>query len=197
MIQIKSHYHTSITEREGATLVSYDPFSRLMKDRVIFLHSQVDEESSSAIIAQLLWLDSIDKSPISFYIKSPGGSISDGLAIADIISGLKSEVHTYAIGCAASMGAFLLSCGTKGHRYSSKNAEIMIHEPRLMGGGLSGTVTDIAIDHEHLLKTRRRLTKMLADNCGKDYDEVFKICQRDYWMDAEEALSFGIIDSIV
>lgn len=174
---------------------SYDIFSRLLKDRIIFLSQDVNESTASIIIAQLLFLDaeSPDKD-ISFYINSPGGSVSSGLAIYDTMQHIKADVSTICVGMAASMGAFLLAGGTKGKRYALPNSEIMIHQPL---GGTSGQATDIGIHAERILKTKEKLNKMLAENTGKPLDVIKNDTERDYFMDAEEAKEYGVIDSVI
>lgn len=174
---------------------SYDIYSRLLKDRIIFLGEEVNETTASLVVAQLLYLESEDSSKdISLYINSPGGSVTAGMAIYDTMKYIKCDVSTICIGMAASMGAFLLSGGTKGKRYALPNAEIMIHQPL---GGAQGQATEIEIAAQHILKTKKKLNQMLADNCGKPIEEVEKDTDRDNWMSAEEAVAYGLIDKIV
>lgn len=176
---------------------SYDIFSRLLKDRIVFLSEEVNYATASLIIAQMLFLESEDPDKeIFFYINSPGGSISDGLAIFDTINYIKCPVSTICIGLAASMGAFLLAAGTKGKRFATPNAEIMIHQP-LISGGLAGQTTEIKIHADHMVKTRERLNKILSEKTGKPLDQIEKDTERDNFMTAEQALEYGIIDGIL
>ncbi len=174
---------------------SYDIYSRLLKDRIIFLGEEVTDVSASIIVAQLLFLEAEDPGKdISLYINSPGGSVTAGMAIYDTMQFIKSDVSTICIGMAASMGAFLLAGGTKGKRMALPNAEIMIHQP---SGGARGQATEIQIVAENILKTKKKLNAMLAENTGKPYDVIAADTERDYYMSAQEALDYGIIDSIV
>lgn len=174
---------------------SYDIFSRLLNDRIIMLSEEVNDASASVIVAQLLFLESQDPGKdIQMYINSPGGSVSAGLAIYDTMQYIKSDVSTICIGLAASMGAFLLSSGTKGKRMALPNAEIMIHQP---SGGSQGQATDIKIQAEHILKTRDRLNRILSKNTGKSIEQVELDCERDNFMSSEEAKAYGLIDEII
>ena len=174
---------------------SYDIYSRLLKDRIIFLGEEVNEVTASSIVAQLLFLESEDPGKdISFYINSPGGIVSCGLAIYDTMNYIKCDVSTICIGMAASMGAFLLAGGTKGKRMALPNAEIMIHQP---SGGAKGQATEIQIAAENILKTKKKLNQILADNTGKPFDVVAQDTERDYYMSAEEAKEYGLIDELV
>ena len=174
---------------------SYDIYSRLLKDRIIFLGEEVNETTASLVVAQLLYLESEDSTKdISLYINSPGGSVTAGMAIYDTMQYIKCDVSTICIGMAASMGAFLLAGGAKGKRYALPNAEIMIHQPL---GGAQGQATEIEIAAKHILKTKKKLNQMIADNCGKTIEEVEKDTDRDNWLSAEEAVAYGIIDKIV
>ena len=176
---------------------SYDIFSRLLKDRIIVLSDSVNQVTSSLIIAQMLFLESEDPDKeIYFYINSPGGSITAGMAIFDTINYIKCPVSTICIGLAASMGAFLLSAGTKGKRYATPNAEIMIHQP-LISGGLSGQTTEIKIHADHMVKTREKLNRILSEKTGKSIEQIEKDTERDNFMTAQEALEYGIIDGIM
>ena len=176
---------------------SYDIFSRLLKDRIIVLSEEVNNATASLVIAQMLFLESEDPDKeIFFYINSPGGSISDGLAIFDTMNYIKCPVSTMCIGMAASMGAFLLAAGEKGKRYATPNAEIMIHQP-LISGGLSGQTTEIKIYSDHMVKTRERLNKILSERTGKPLEQIEKDIERDNFMTAEEALKYGLIDEIL
>lgn len=176
---------------------SYDIFSRLLKDRIIFLSEDVNQTTASLVVAQMLFLESEDPDKeISFYINSPGGSITDGMAIFDTMNYIKCPVTTICIGMAASMGAFLLAAGTKGKRYATPNAEIMIHQP-LISGGLSGQTTEIKIHAEHLVRTREKLNKILSERTGKSLEEIERDTERDNFMTAEQALEYGLIDGIM
>ena len=174
---------------------SYDIYSRLLKDRIIFLGEEVNETTASLTVAQLLFLESEDPGKdIHLYINSPGGVVTAGLAIYDTMQYIKCDVSTICIGMAASMGAFLLAGGTKGKRMALPNAEIMIHQP---SGGAKGQATEIQIAAENILKTKKKLNEILAANTGKPYDVVAQDTERDHYMDAQEALEYGLIDSIV
>ncbi|HFH9834621.1 TPA: ATP-dependent Clp protease proteolytic subunit [Streptococcus suis] len=176
---------------------SYDIYSRLLKDRIIMLTGQVEDNMANSIIAQLLFLDAQDPTKdIYLYVNTPGGSVSAGLAIVDTMNFIKADVQTIVMGTAASMGTIIASSGTKGKRFMLPNAEYLIHQP--MGGTGGGTQqTDMAIAAEHLLKTRNKLEKILADNSGKTVKQIHKDAERDYWMSAEETLAYGFIDQIM
>ncbi|MBQ7703403.1 MAG: ATP-dependent Clp endopeptidase proteolytic subunit ClpP [Firmicutes bacterium] len=174
---------------------SYDIYSRLLKDRIVFIGGEITEEMASAVVAQLLFLEAEDPDKdICMYINSPGGSVSAGLAIYDTMKYIKPEISTIAIGLAASMGAFLLQAGTKGKRYSLPNAEIMIHQPL---GGAQGQAEDIRIQAEHILKVREKLNAIIAENTGRPLEEVAKDTDRDNFMTAEEAVAYGLIDEVI
>ncbi len=174
---------------------SYDIYSRLLKERIIFLGEEVNETTASLVVAQMLFLEAEDpEKDIQFYINSPGGSVTAGMAIYDTMQYVKCDVSTYCMGMAASMGAFLLAGGTKGKRLALPNAEIMIHQPL---GGAQGQATEIEIAARHILKTKEKLNKILAENTGKDYDVIAADTERDNWMTAEEAKAYGIIDRVV
>ena len=174
---------------------SYDIFSRLLNDRIIMLSEEVNDTTASLIVAQLLYLEAMDPDKdIQFYINSPGGSVSAGHAIYDTMQYIKPDVSTICIGMAASMGAFLLSSGAKGKRIALPNAEIMIHQP---SGGSRGQCTDIQIQAEQILKIKKKLNAILAENTGKDVDTIERDCERDYFMSAEEAQAYGIIDKVI
>ena len=174
---------------------SYDIYSRLLKDRIIFLGEEVTDASASIIVAQLLFLESEDPDKdISLYINSPGGSVTAGMAIYDTMKYIKCDVSTICIGMAASMGAFLLAGGTKGKRIALPNAEIMIHQP---SGGAKGQATEIKIVAENILKIKAKLNKMLSENTGKPIEQVEIDTERDNYMSAEEALDYGIVDKII
>ena len=177
---------------------SYDIFSRLLKDRIIFLGEDVNPTSASLVIAQLLFLESEDPDKeIFLYINSPGGSISDGMAIVDTMNYIKCPVSTICVGLAASMGAVLLASGEKGKRYATPNAEILIHQPLIAGGGLSGQTTEIKIHADHMVKTREKLNKLLSEKTGQSLEQIEKDTERDHYMTAEEALKYGLIDGIL
>ena len=174
---------------------SYDIYSRLLKDRIIFLGEEVTDVSASLIVAQLLFLEAEDPNKdINLYINSPGGSVTAGMAIYDTMNYIKCDVSTTCIGMAASMGAFLLAGGAKGKRYALPNAEVMIHQP---SGGARGQATDIQIVAENILKTKKKLNRILAENTGKPIDIIEVDTERDHYMSAEEALQYGIIDSVI
>ena len=176
---------------------SYDIYSRLLKDRIIMLTEDVNHVTASSIVAQLLFLESEDPDKeISFYINSPGGSITDGMAIVDTMRYIKCPISTICVGMAASMGAVLLACGDKGKRFATPNSEIMIHQP-LISGGLSGQATEIKIHADHILRTRSRLNKLLSEQTGQDLATIEKDTERDNYMLAEEALKYGLIDGIL
>ena len=181
--------HTSRLER------SYDIYSRLLQDRIVLLGGEVTDESANLIVAQLLFLQSQDaKKTINMYINSPGGSVTAGLAIYDTMQFISCPVATYCIGQAASMGAVLLTAGAKGKRFALPNARIMIHQP---WGGAEGKASDIEITAREILRLKERLNHILADHCGKSYEDVVKDTDRDYFMSADEAAAYGLIDSVV
>ena len=174
---------------------SYDIYSRLLKDRIVFLSEEVNDVTASLVVAQLLFLESEDpKKDISFYINSPGGSVTAGMAIYDTMQYIKCDVSTICVGLAASMGAFLLAGGTKGKRMALPNAEIMIHQPSV---GARGQATEIQIVAENILKTKKKLNEMIAANTGKPIEQVEKDTDRDNYMSAQEALEYGIIDKVI
>ena len=173
----------------------YDLYSRLLKERIIFLGEEVDANSASVIVAQLLFLEAEDpEKDIHLYINSPGGEITSGMAIYDTMNYIKCDVATICVGMAASMGAFLLAGGAKGKRQALPNAEIMIHQP---SGGSRGQATEIEIAAKHILRTREKLNTILAENTGKPIEKISEDTERDYWMTAQEALDYGIIDSVI
>ena len=174
---------------------NYDIYSRLLKDRIIFLGEEVNETTASLVVAQLLFLESEDPNKdIHLYINSPGGMVTAGMAIYDTMQYIKCDVSTICIGLAASMGAFLLAGGAKGKRYALPNAEVMIHQP---SGGAKGQATEIQIAAENILKTKKKLNEILAANTGKPYDVVAADTERDYYMSAQEAAEYGLIDSVI
>ena len=183
-----------VIDQTGNGERSYDIYSRLLEDRVVFLNGEVNSQTANLVIAQLIFLEAKDPTKdISLYINSPGGSVTDGFAIFDTMNYLKCDVSTICVGLAASMGAFLLAAGTKGKRFALPNSEIMIHQPL---GGAQGQATDIQIQAEHILKLKKRLTKILAENCEKPLDKVQADCERDYYMSADEAQKYGLIDKV-
>ena len=174
---------------------SYDIYSRLLKERIIFLGEEVNETTASLVVAQLLFLEAEDpEKDINLYINSPGGSVTAGLAIYDTMRFIKCDVSTICIGMAASMGAFLLAGGTKGKRMALPNAEIMIHQPL---GGAQGQATEIELAAKHILQTKEKLNRMLAENTGKDYEVIAADTERDNWKSAQEALEYGLIDKVI
>ena len=175
---------------------SYDIYSRLLKDRIIFLSEEVNDVTASLVVAQLLFLDAeAPDKDINFYINSPGGSITSGMAIYDTMRYLKSDVSTICVGMAASMGAFLLAGGHKGKRLALPNSEILLHQPAM--GGLRGQATDLQIHAEHILRIKEKMNRILAENTGRSLDEITRDTDRDFYMTAEEALDYGIIDRII
>lgn len=190
-------YIPYVVQQTGNSERSYDIYSRLLNDRIVFLGEEVTDAVATSIVAQLLYLESLDyKKDISLYINSPGGSISSGLAIYDTMNYLKCNVSTICIGVAASMGAFLLAGGAKGKRFALPNAEILIHQP---SGGINGPAqaTDINIVARHILDTKERINRILSQNTGKDVKQIEIDCERDYYMTALEAKSYGIVDYII
>lgn len=187
-----------VVEQTGRGERSYDIFSRLLEDRIIFLGDQVNDATASLVVAQMLYLESKDPDKdIQLYINSPGGSITAGMAIYDTMQYIKCDVSTICIGMAASMGAFLLAAGAKGKRYALPSSEIMIHQPLISGGGLSGQTTDIKIYTDHLVKTKEKMNKILAERTGKTYEQVCDDTERDNFMDALEAKEYGIVDEVI
>ena len=188
-------YIPYVIEQNSRGERSYDIYSRLLKDRIIFLGEEVNEVTASSIVAQMLFLESEDPGKdIIFYINSPGGIVPCGFAIYDTMQYIKCDISTICIGMAASMGAFLLAGGTKGKRMALPNAEIMIHQP---SGGAKGQATEIQIAAENILKTKKKLNEIIAANTGKPIEQVAQDTERDYYMSAEEAKEYGIIDSII
>ena len=184
-----------VVEQTGRGERSYDIYSRLLKDRIIFLGEQIDEHVAGLVVAQLLFLEAEDpEKDICIYINSPGGSVTAGMAIYDTMKYIKPDVSTICVGMAASMGAFLLSSGAKGKRYALPNAEIMIHQPL---GGVNGQAEDIKIHAEWILKTREKLNRILAANSGQPLEKVERDTDRDHFMSAEEACAYGLIDQVI
>lgn len=183
-----------IVDKEGNYERSYDIFSRLLKDRIIFLSGEITDDVANSVIAELLYLDSLDKKEIKLYINSPGGSVTAGMAIYDTMNYIKSDVSTICVGLAASMGAFLLLSGQKGKRYSLENSEIMIHQPL---GGVQGQATEIKIAAERILNLREKLNKIIAEKTNQDIKKIRKDTERDYFLSSKEALDYGIIDKVI
>ena len=190
-------YIPYVVEQSNHGELSYDIFSRLLNERINLLHDQVNSATASVVVAQLLYLEGQDPDKdIYLYINSPGGSVSDGMAIYDTMQYIKCDVSTICTGMAASMGAFLLSSGAKGKRIALPNSEIMIHQPLISGSGLSGQVTDIMIHSNYLQRTKERLNRILSENTGKDYETICRDTERDNFMSADEALEYGLIDKV-
>ncbi len=183
-----------VVEKELDGERSYDIFSRLLKERIIFISGEINDTLANSVIASLLYLDSISHNDISIYINSPGGSVSSGFAIYDTMQFITSDVSTICVGMAASMGAFLLSSGTKGKRYALPNADIMIHQPL---GGAEGQASDIKIAADRIILLRKRLNKILAKNTNQSLRKIEKDTERDYYLDADEALEYGIVDKVI
>lgn len=183
-----------VVEKSAGGERAFDIYSRMMRDRVIFLCGPVNDQVANVLIAQMLFLESEDAmKPISLYINSPGGSVSSGMAIYDTLNFIKPPVHTLCMGMAASMGAFLLSSGEKGHRFALPNSKVMIHQPL---GGAQGQATEIEIAAREILKTREVLNRILAANSGQPLEKVTRDCERDYYLTAQEALNYGLVDEV-
>ena len=182
----------TVIEKNSNGERAYDIYSRLLKDRIILLNGEIDDCLSNSIVAQLLYLDSLNHNDIYLYINSPGGSITSGMAIYDTMNFISSDVSTICIGMAASMAAFLLSSGTKGKRYALSNSEVMIHQPL---GGAKGQATEIKIAAERIVKLKKKLNNILSKNTGKTIKKIEKDTERDYYLDSSEALEYGIIDN--
>ena len=194
MLNEKNALVPYIVEQTSRGERSYDIYSRLLEDRIIFLSGEIDDATANTVVAQLIYLEAKDPSKdISLYINSPGGSVTAGLAIYDTMNYIKCDVSTICIGMAASMGAFLLSSGARGKRYALPNSEIMIHQPL---GGAQGQASDIKIAAEHILRTREKLNKILAENSGKPVQTIEKDTDRDNFLSAQEALEYGLIDKV-
>jgi ATP-dependent Clp protease protease subunit len=192
--EIKNFLVPMVIEKTQGGERAYDIYSRLLKERIIFVTGPIEDHMANLVVAQLLFLEAEDpKKDISIYINSPGGSVSAGLAIVDTMNHIKPDVATVCVGMAASMGSIILSQGTKGKRYALQNAEVMIHQP---WGGAQGQASDIEITARHILKTRERLNKLLAKASGKKLAEIEKDTDRDFFMDAEEAKKYGLIDEV-
>lgn len=184
----------TVIEKEPSGLRAYDIYSRLLKDRIIILNGEIDDNLANTVVAELLYLDSLNTNDISLYINSPGGSITAGMAIYDTMNFIKSDVSTICIGMCASMAAFLLSSGEKGKRYTLPNGEVMIHQPL---GGAQGQATEIKIAAERILKLKEKLNKLLAKNTNQDIKKIEQDTERDYFLNAKEALEYGLIDKIL
>lgn len=191
---IKSSLVPMVIEQTNRGERSYDIYSRLLEDRIVFLTGEINDITADLIIAQLLHLEGKDPDKdISLYINSPGGSVTAGMGIYDTMNYIKCDVSTICVGMAASMGAFLLSSGAKGKRFALPNSEIMIHQPL---GGAQGQASDIAIAAEHILKTKKKMNRILAENCGQPIEKIERDVDRDYYMTAEEAHAYGLVDNI-
>ena len=184
----------SVVEKSSDGERAYDIYSRLLRDRIIMLSGEIDDNLANSVVAQLLYLDSINHDTISLYINSPGGSITAGMAIYDTMNYVKSNVSTICIGMSASMAAFLLSCGQKGLRYALPNSEVMIHQPL---GGAQGQATEIKIAAEHILKLKEKINRILSKNTGQDLEKIQNDTERDYFLSADEALDYGLIDKVI
>lgn len=184
----------NVLEKTNNSERVYDLYSRLLKDRIILLNGEIDDNLSNIIVAELLYLDSISNNDIQLYINSPGGSITSGMAIYDTMNFIKSDVSTICIGMAASMAAFLLSCGKKGKRYILPNSEVMIHQPL---GGVTGQATEIKIAADRILKTKKKLNEILSKNTNQNIETIENDTERDHFMDSKEALNYGIVDEIL
>lgn len=184
----------TVVEKHNSYERSYDIYSRLLKDRIIILSGEITDESANLIVSELLYLDSINHNDISLYINSPGGSVTAGMAILDTMNFIKSDVSTICIGMAASMGAFLLSCGKIGKRYCLENSEVMIHQPL---GGAQGQATEIKIAAERIIKLKDKLNRILAKNTNQSLERIERDTERDYYLSSKEALEYGIIDKIL
>ena len=191
---IKVNLIPTVIEKEVNGERSYDIYSRLLKDRIIILNGEINDQTSNIVVAELLYLDSESNEDIELYINSPGGSITSGMAIYDTMNFIKSKVSTICIGIAASMAAFLLSSGEEGKRMALPNSEIMIHQPL---GGASGQATEIKIAAEHILKVKNKLNKILAKNTGKTIEQIEQDTERDYFLSSKEAKNYGLIDKII
>ncbi len=196
-MEYNQHLVPIVIEKSGRGERAYDIYSRLLRDRIIFLGGQVDDNSANLIVAQMLFLSNEDnKSDISFYINSPGGSISAGMAIYDTMQFIRCQVATYCIGMAASMGAFLFSGGAAGKRYILSNSRVLLHQP-LISGVMEGPATDLSIQAKEIIRLRKRMYEILSKHTGQPVDKIQRDSDRDLWLDAEEALAYGIADRIL
>lgn len=184
----------TVIEKNDMGERAYDIYSRLLKDRIIILNGEINDNTANVVVAQLLYLDSLNNDDISLYINSPGGSITAGMAIYDTMNFIKSDVSTICVGMSASMAAFILATGKRGKRFILPNAEVMIHQPL---GGVQGQATEIKIAAERILKLKKKLNKILSDVTNKDLDTINNDTERDYFMDSDEALNYGIVDKIL
>ena len=187
----------NVLEKTSSGERVYDLYSRLLQDRIILLSGEIDDNLSNIIVSELLYLDSINHEDINIYINSPGGSITSGMAIYDTMNYIKCPVSTICVGLAASFGAVLLANGEKGKRFATPNSEILIHQPLIGGGGISGQTTEIKIHADHMVKTREKLNKLLSEKTGQPIEVIEKDTERDHYMTAEEALKYGLIDGIM
>ncbi|MEM7576411.1 MAG: ATP-dependent Clp protease proteolytic subunit [Planctomycetota bacterium] len=186
-----------VIEKTGRGERAYDIYSRLLKDRIIFINGPVTDDMTQTVTAQLLFLSNEDAdADIHCYVNSPGGSVSAGLGIYDTMQFIRPDICTYCIGVAASMGSLLLMAGTEGKRYCLPNSRVLLHQP-LMGGVMQGQATDLSIQAKEMLRTRERLFKIMQHHTGKDYDTIAKDCERDLWLDAEEAVAYGCADQVL
>lgn len=183
-----------IIDKEEGVEKSFDIYSRLLKDRIVFLSGEINDEVANLIVSELLYLNSLNNEDIYLYINSPGGSVTAGMAIYDTMNFIKCDVSTICVGMCASMAAFLLSSGTKGKRVCLKNGEVMIHQPL---GGVQGQATEIKIHAERIIKLKEKLNKILASNTGKDIKKIQRDTERDYYLDSEEALEYGLVDKVL
>ncbi len=183
-----------IIDKEEGVEKSFDIYSRLLKDRIVFLSGEINDEVANLIVSELLYLNSLNNEDIYLYINSPGGSVTSGMAIYDTMNFIKCDVSTICVGICASMAAFLLSSGAKGKRVCLKNGEVMIHQPL---GGVQGQATEIKIHAERIIKLKKKLNKILASNTGKDIKKIERDTERDYYLDSEEALEYGLVDKVL
>ncbi|HBP12491.1 MAG TPA: ATP-dependent Clp protease proteolytic subunit [Firmicutes bacterium] len=183
-----------IIDKEEGVEKSFDIYSRLLKDRIVFLSGEINDEVANLIVSELLYLNSLNNEDIYLYINSPGGSVTAGMAIYDTMNFIKCDVSTICVGMCASMAAFLLSSGAKGKRVCLKNGEVMIHQPL---GGVQGQATEIKIHAERIIKLKKKLNKILASNTGKDIKKIERDTERDYYLDSEEALEYGLVDKVL
>ena len=183
-----------IIDKEEGVEKSFDIYSRLLKDRIVFLSGEINDEVANLIVSELLYLNSLNNEDIYLYINSPGGSVTSGMAIYDTMNFIKCDVSTICVGICASMAAFLLSSGAKGKRVCLKNGEVMIHQPL---GGMQGQATEIKIHAERIIKLKKKLNKILASNTGKDIKKIERDTERDYYLDSEEALEYGLVDKVL
>lgn len=195
---IKNNLVPMVVEQTNRGERSYDIYSRLLEDRIVFLTGEVNDVSADIVIAQLIYLEGKDpEKDISLYINSPGGSVTAGMGIYDTMNYIKCDVSTICVGMAASMGAFLLSSGAKGKRIALPNSEILIHQPLIGGNGLTGQATDIELAAKNLVRTKERLNEILAKNTGKSYEQIVQDTDRDNSMTAQEALAYGLVDKVI